>query len=161
MPNFTANGQLKAALQQVNLRGKDMSFTIIGHTKAYEYRDRWGDIEDENPGAFEVKHFRNSAEAEFLKAWAHAEFHQTFEELVILVDGEPILQLDEDVFWSFEERKEAYKPAIQAEHEAAEAIRQAAEEAEAKALLEKAREQSRARDMAALETLQRRLGIIE
>lgn len=138
-----------------------MNFTIIGHTEDSSYHDRCGDYISQ-PGTFETQFFREAQKAEFLRAWAHARFHNTFEDLVILLNGIPEDKLEGDEYYVFQELEremEDLLPTIKAEHEAAEAIRK--EEA-ANAALQKARKleaEQRARDLAQLQALQLKLGV--
>lgn len=146
-----------------------MNFTIIGHTADSSYHDRCGDYISRR-GTFETRFFREKQKAEFLKAWAHAKFHNTYKDLLILMNGVPSESLTPDwnsfmtdeeyeQFEDLEREMEELLPSIKAEHEEAERIR--TEEA-ANAALEKARKldaEQRARDLAQLEQLQRKLGV--
>lgn len=138
-----------------------MNYTIIGHTEDSSYHDRCGDYVSE-PGKFETEFFRDDGKAEFLKAWAHAKFHSTYEDLLILINGIPDNEMNEAEYAAFEiveaEMKEQEK-IVEAEHEVAEAIRK---EAAANAAVAKARliaKQQHDRDLAQLAELQRRLGL--
>jgi hypothetical protein len=138
-----------------------MNFTIIGQTDDNSYHDRCGDFIS-RPGTFETMFFRDDKKAEFLRAWAHAKFHVTYENLIILLNGIPDSNLEGEEWEQYEDLEremEALLPAIKAEHDEAERIRK---EAAANAALEKARQiaaQQRARDLAQLEELQRKLGV--
>jgi hypothetical protein len=138
-----------------------MNYTIIGHTEDSSYHDRCGDYISQ-PGAFETQFFREDKKAEFLCAWAHARFHNTYEDLLILIDGIPDGFLEDaeyEKYVDLEREMEALLPQLKAEHDEAERIRK---EAAANAALEQARKlaaQQRARDLAQLEELQRRLGV--
>lgn len=138
-----------------------MNYTIIGHTEDSSYHDRCGDYISQ-PGAFEVQFFREEEKEAFLKAWAHARFHSTYEDLVILVNGVPedkMTSEEYDAFDDLDREREPFDAIIKAEHEEAERARK---EAAANAALEKARQlaaQERARDLAQLEALQRKLGV--
>lgn len=138
-----------------------MNYTIIGHTEDSSYHDRCGDYIPQ-PGTFETQFFRDDKKAEFLRAWAHAKFHNTYEDLIILLNGIPTDHIDDaefDQFEAVEREMTALLPAIKAEHEAAEAIRK---EAAAQAALEQARKiaaQQRAHDIAQLAALQKKLGL--
>ncbi len=138
-----------------------MNYTIIGHTEDSSYHDRCGDYISQ-PGTFETQFFREDKKAEFLRAWAHARFHNTYEDLLILINGIPEDRFEDDEYDAFralEIEMEALLPQIKAEHDEAERIRK---EAAANAALEQARKlaaQQRARDLAQLEELQRRLGV--
>ena len=134
-----------------------MNYTIIGHTEDSSYYDRCGDHVSQ-PGKFETQFFRD----EFLKAWAHARFHNTYEDLLILIDGIPDGFLEDaeyEKYVDLEREMEALLPQLKAEHDEAERIRR---EAAANAAVEQAQRlaaQQRARDLAQLEELQRRLGV--
>ena len=138
-----------------------MNFTIIGHTEDSSYHDRCGDYISQ-PGQFETQFFREEQKEEFLKAWAHARFHSTYENLIILVNGVPEDKMNEEEYDQFDDlgrEREPFDAIVKAEHEEAERIRK---EAAANAALEKARQiaaQERARDLAQLEALQRKLGV--
>lgn len=138
-----------------------MNFTIIGHTEDNSYHDRCGDYIS-RPGTFETQFFRDDKRAEFLHAWAHAKFHNTYEDLIILVNGIPDSHMEGeewDQYEVLEREMEAVMITIKAEHDEAERIRK---EAAANAAVEKARQitaQERARDLAQLEALQRKLGV--
>lgn len=138
-----------------------MNFTIIGHTEDSSYHDRCGDYIT-RPGKFETQFFREEDKEAFLKAWAHARFHSTYENLIILVNGVPEESMNEEEYSTFDDlhrEREPFDAIVKAEHEEAERLRK---EAAANAAVEKARQiaaQERARDLAKLEELQRKLGI--
>jgi hypothetical protein len=138
-----------------------MNYTIVGHTEGNSYYDRYGDFIS-RAGCFETQFFREDAKAEFLQAWAHAKFHNTYENLIIMVNGVPEDKLEDgewDAFQDLEREMDALKAIVHAEHEAAEKLRK---ETAANAAVEKARQiaaQQRARDSAQLEELQRKLGV--
>lgn len=138
-----------------------MNFTIIGHTEDGSYHDRCGDFISK-PGEFETQFFRDDKKAKFLHAWAHAKFHNTYENLIILLNGIPDDKLEGsewDEYEDLEREMEALLPAIKAEYDEAERIRK---EAAANAALEKARQiahMERQRDLQQLEALQRKLGV--
>lgn len=137
------------------------NFTIIGQSDDNSYHDRCGDYISQ-PGTFELQFFRNEQKAEFLRAWAHAKFHITYENLIIMINGIPEDKLEDDEYYDFqdlEREMEALLPAIHAEHEEAERLRK---EAAAEAALNKARQiahMERQRDLQQLEALQRKLGM--
>lgn len=139
----------------------ETNFSIIGQTDDNSYHDRCGDYIS-CPGIFEIQFFRNEQKAEFLKAWAHAKFHSTYENLIIMMNGIPEDKLEDDEYYDFqdlEREMEALLPTIRAEHEEAERIRK---EAAAEAALTKARQiahMERQRDLQQLEALQRKLGV--
>ena len=136
-------------------------YTLIGHTPDTSYHDRCGDYISE-PGKFETQFFRAENKDEFLKAWAHARFHNTYEDLLILVNGIPEDKMEEaeyDAFMDLEREREPFDAIVKAEHEEAERIRK---EAAANAAVERARKiaaEERARDLAKLHELQRKLGV--
>ena len=139
-----------------------MTYLIIGHTEDSRHYDRCGDLVGES-GEFETKFFRQEDKAAFLREWAHAVFHNTYETLTIVVNGVPVDHMTSEEYEEFEYGVEAemneVKKTIEAEHVAAEAKRK---EAAANAAVEKARQiaaQERARDLAQLEALQRKLGV--
>jgi hypothetical protein len=137
-----------------------MNYTIIGHTKDSSYYDRCGGVISQ-PGTLETQAFRDDKKAEFLRAWAHASFHNTYEDLLILINGIPIDQYEDDEYEprALEIEMEALLLQVKAEHDEAERIRK---EAAANAAAERARRnaaEQRARDLAQLEELQRRLGV--
>lgn len=138
-----------------------MNYTLIGHTEDRSYYDRCGD-HISKPGNFTVLFFREDDKAAFLKAWANARYHNTYETLIILTNGIPEDQLEDDEYYAFqdlEREMDALFEVIDAEHKEAERIRK---EAAANAAVEKARQiaaQQRARDLAQLEELQRKLGV--
>ena len=138
-----------------------MNYTIIGHTEDSSYYDRCGDHVS-RPGVFETQFFREEEKAAFLKAWAHAKFHNTYETLIILVNGVPEDKMNDAEYEAFEDLErelDTFYAEISAEHEVTEKARK---EAAANAAVEKARQiaaQQRARDLAQLEELQRKLGI--
>lgn len=138
-----------------------MNYTIIGHTEDNSYHDRCGDFIS-RPGSFETQFFRDDKKAEFLQAWAHAKFHNTYEDLIILLNGIPDSNLEGEEWEQYEDLEremEALLPAIQAAHEAAEKARK---DAAAEAALAKARliaQQERARDEQQFEALRRKLGV--
>jgi hypothetical protein len=138
-----------------------MNYTIIGHTEDQSYHDRCGDFISK-PGSFETQFFRDDNKAEFLKAWAHAKYHNTYEELIILLDGIPDGRLEDDEYDRYEDLEREMDPLyaeIHAKHEAAEAAKK---EAAAQAALAKARQiaaEQRARDEAQLLALQKKLGL--
>lgn len=138
-----------------------MNYTIIGHSEDNSYHDRCGDyIRD--PGKFDVQFFREDEKEKFLKAWAHARFHNTYETFVILLNGVPDDKLSDeeyDTYQALEGEREAFDAIVKAEHEEAERVRK---EAAANAAVEKARKiaaDQRARDLAQLAELQRKLGL--
>jgi hypothetical protein len=138
-----------------------MNFTIIGHSADGSYHDRCGDYISK-PGVFETQFFREAQKAEFLKTWAHAKYHNTYEDLIILLDGIPDGRLEDEEYEKYEDLEremEALLPVIKAEHDEAERLRK---EAAAEAASQKARKleaDQRARDLAQLEALQRKLGL--
>lgn len=138
-----------------------MNYTIIGHTEDSSYHDRCGDFISQ-PGTFETQFFRDERKTEFLRAWAHATFHNTYENLIILINGIPEDQMTSDEYEQFDDLDREMRsvlPQIEMEHNEAERLRK---EAAANAALEKARQiaaQQRARDLAQLEELQRKLGM--
>lgn len=138
-----------------------MNYTIIGYTESSLSYSRCGDNEY-TPGELETKFFRESETTEFIKAWAHAVFHTTYENLSILINGAPEHLMDESEWEEFEKLEilmRAELPIIKAQHEADEKIRK---EAAAQAALTKARmiaEVERQRDLQQLQQLQRKLGL--
>lgn len=138
-----------------------MNFTIIGHTEDQSYHDRCGDYISQ-PGKFETHFFREDQKAEFLREWAFHTFHNTYENLLILINGVPEERMNDiefEQFEGFEREMDDLYPIIKAEHEAAEKIRK---DAAAEAALAKARKiqaDQRARDLAQLEALQKKLGV--
>jgi len=145
-----------------------MNYTIIGHTADGSYHDRCGDYISK-PGEFETQFFRDDKKEEFLRAWAHAKYHNTYEDLIILLDGIPDGRLEDEEYDRYEDLErelDAFYPEIHAAHEAAEAAKKEAEaakkEAAAQAALAKARQiaaERRARDEAQLLALQKKLGL--
>ena len=138
-----------------------MNYTIIGHTADGSYHDRCGDYISK-PGEFETQFFRDDKKEEFLRAWAHAKFHNTYEDLIILLDGIPEGRLEDDEYDKYEDLEREMEPLyaiIDAEHKEAERIRK---DAAAEAALAKARQiayMERQRDLQQLEALQRKLGV--
>jgi hypothetical protein len=138
-----------------------MNYTIIGHTEDNSYYDRCGD-HISKPGKFTTLFFREEDKTAFLKAWARAKYYNTYENLLILTNGIPEDRLEDDEYYAFQDLDREMRellPQIEAEHEEAERIRK---EAAANAAVEKARQiaaQQRARDLAQLEELQRKLGV--
>jgi hypothetical protein len=138
-----------------------MNYTLIGHTEDGSYHDRCGDFISK-PGEFETQFFRDDKKAEFLRAWAHAKYHNTYENLIILLNGIPDSHLEGEEWDQYEDLEREMEPlyaTIDAEHKEAERLRK---EAAANAAVEKARQiaaQERARDLAQLEALQRKLGV--
>jgi hypothetical protein len=138
-----------------------MNYTIIGHTEDGSYHDRCGDFISK-PGEFETQFFRDDKKEEFLRAWAHAKFHNTYEDLIILLNGIPDGRLEDEEYEQYEDLEREMEPflaIIAAEHEAAEKIRK---DAAAEAALAKARQiaaQERARDEQQFEALRRKLGV--
>lgn len=137
------------------------TYTIIGHTEAETYYDRCGDSHH-TPGKFETQFFREDEKEAFLKVWAHALFHNTYENLIILINGVPEERMSEAEYAAFEDLERELDPfiwTVRSEYELAEAARK---EAAANAALEKARKiaaEQRANDLAQLEQLQRKLGL--
>jgi hypothetical protein len=138
-----------------------MNYTIIGHTEDQSYHDRCGDFISK-PGSFETQFFRDDKKSEFLRAWAHAKYHNTYQDLIILLDGIPDGRLEDEEYERYEDLEREMDPLyaeIDAEHKAAEAAKK---EAAAQAALAKARQiaaQERARDEAQLLALQKKLGL--
>lgn len=138
-----------------------MNFTIIGHTEDSSYHDWCGD-HISRPGLFETRFFREEQKTEFLKACAHAKFHNTYETLIILVNGVPDGEMNDEEYAQCEDLEreaDGLCSTIHAEHAVAEKAR---EEAAANAALERARliaQHEHARDLAQLEQLQRKLGM--
>jgi hypothetical protein len=138
-----------------------MNYTIIGHTEDGSYHDRCGDFISK-PGEFETQFFRDDKKAEFLRAWAHAKYHNTYENLIILLNGIPDSHLEGEEWEQYEDLEREMDPLyaiIDAEHKEAERIRK---EAAANAAVEKARQiahMERQRDLQQLEVLQRKLGV--
>jgi len=138
-----------------------MNFTIIGHTEDQSYHDRCGDYISQ-PGKFETYFFREEQKAEFLREWAFHTFHRTYEDLLILINGIPEDKMASEEYEQFDALNDEMRevlPIISAEHEAAEKIRK---DAAAEAALAKARKieaEQRARDLAQLEALQKKLGV--
>jgi hypothetical protein len=138
-----------------------MNYTIIGQTDDNSYHDRCGDYIS-RPGTFETQFFRDDKKAEFLRAWAHAKYHNTYENLIILLNGIPDSNLEGEEWEQYEDLEREMDPLyaiIDAEHKEAERIRK---EAAANAALEKARQiahMERQRDLQQLEALQRKLGV--
>jgi hypothetical protein len=138
-----------------------MNYTIIGHTEDGSYHDRCGDFISK-PGEFETQFFRDDRKAEFLRAWAHAKYHNTYENLIILLNGIPDSHLEGEEWEQYEDLEREMDPLyaiIDAEHKEAERIRK---EAAANAAVEKARQiahMERQRDLQQLEVLQRKLGV--
>ena len=138
-----------------------MNYAIIGNTADYSYQDRCGDHVS-RPGKFDTQFFREDAKDEFLRVWAHARYHSTYEDLIIMMNGIPEDKLDGDEYYEFqdlEHEMEALLPIMKAEHDKAEQIRK---DAAAEAALAKARKitvDQRASDLVQLEALQRKLGV--
>jgi hypothetical protein len=138
-----------------------MNYTLIGHTEDSSYYDRCGDLVS-RPGSFETQFFREEQKPEFLKAWANARFYNTYETLIILMNGIPEDRLEDDEYYAFqdlEREMDALYDEVKAEHEKAERIRKEAAASEA---AEKARQiaaQERARDLEKLAELKRKLGV--
>jgi hypothetical protein len=138
-----------------------MNYTIIGHTADGSYHDRCGDYISK-PGEFETQFFRDDKKAEFLRAWAHAKYHNTYEDLIILLNGIPDGKLEDEEYEQYEDLEREMDPlyaAIDVEHKEAERLRK---EVAAEAALAKARQiahMDRQRDLAQLEALQRKLGV--
>ena len=138
-----------------------MNYTLIGHTEDTAYRDRWGEL-IEHPGSFTTLFFREEHKAAFLKAWATAKFNNAYEDLIILLNGIPDSQLEGeewDQYEDLERERDALYDEVKAEHDEADRLRK---EAVANAALEKARQiaaHQRARDLADLDALERRLGL--
>ncbi len=138
-----------------------MNYTIIGHTADGSYHDRCGDYVSK-PGEFETQFFREDKKAEFLRAWAHAKYHNTYEDLIILVNGIPEDRLEDDEYYEFQDLEREMEPLyaiIDAEYKEAERLKK---EAAAEAALVKARQiahMERQRDLQQLEALQRKLGV--
>jgi hypothetical protein len=137
-----------------------MNYTLIGHTPDGSYRDRCGDYISK-PGEFETKFFRDGEKAEFLRAWAHAKYHNTYEDLIILLDGIPDGRLEDEEYEKYEDL-ELEMDSLYAEiHAAAEAAEKIRKEAAANAAVEKARQIAhieRQRDLRQLEALKKKLG---
>ena len=138
-----------------------MNYTIIGHTADSSYHDRCGDYISK-PGEFETQFFRDENKAEFLQAWAHAKYHNTYEDLIILLNGIPDNRLEGeewDQYEDLEREMELLFAIIDAEHKEAERLKK---EAAAQAALEKARQiahMERERDLRQLEALKKKLGV--
>lgn len=138
-----------------------MNYTIIGQTEDNSYHDRCGDFIS-RPGLFDTQFFRDDKKAEFLRAWAHAKYHNTYENLIILLNGIPDSNLEGEEWEQYEDLEREMDPLyaiIDAEHKEAERIRkeEAANTAVAKA--RKIAAEQHARDLAQLEALQRKLGV--
>lgn len=137
-----------------------MNYTIIGHTEDNSYHDRCGDYVS-RPGKFESKFFREENKDAFIKAWAYDSFHNTYETMIILINGIPSDEMTDEEYVQFEALEEEMyeqQKIVKAEHEEAERIRK---EAAANAALEKARNIARLereRDMEQFEALKRKLG---
>jgi hypothetical protein len=131
-----------------------MNYTIIGHTEDGSYHDRCGDFISK-PGEFETQFFRDDKKEEFLRAWAYAKYHNTYEDLIILLNGIPDGKLEDEEYEVYEDLEREMDPLyaiIDAEHK----------EAAANAAVEKARQiahMERQRDLQQLEALQRKLGV--
>lgn len=138
-----------------------MNLTLIGHTADGSYHDRCGDFISK-PGSFETHFFREDKKAEFLREWAHARYYNTYEDLIILVNGAPEDKMESEEYEQFEDLEremDALYPAIHAEHQAAEKARK---DAAAEAALTKARQiahMERQRDEQQFEALRRKLGV--
>jgi hypothetical protein len=138
-----------------------MNYTIIGYTEDYSHQDRCGDWIS-RPGNFETQFFRDEDKTKFLKAWAHAKFHNTYENLIILLNGIPDGQLNDAEYEAYEDLDRELDPfyaAISAEHDLAEKLRK---DAAAEAALVQARQiaaRQRAADEAQLKALQKKLGL--
>lgn len=138
-----------------------MNYTLIGYTEDSSYRDRCGDWVSQ-PGDFTTLFFREAEKAVFLKAWAAAKFHSSYDNLIILLDGIPEDRLEGDEYYDFqdlEREMETFYAEVKVEHDKAEAARK---EALAEAAVKKARELAaiqRERDLQQLAELKRKLGV--
>jgi hypothetical protein len=138
-----------------------MNYTIIGHSADSSYYDRCGDHVSQ-PGKFETHFFREEQRADFLRAWASAVVCNTYEDLIILIDGVPETAMTEaewETFSALSDEMYDLQAEVKAERDARIA---AAKEAAAQEAVRKAAALARAereRDMQQLAALQRKLGL--
>ena len=141
------------------------NYTIIKHIAGTSGYDRYGDW-DGTDSVFEYEFFRADDDEyitnQFIKAWAKAEFGNTYENLIIMINGIPDTEMNEaewDEFERLSKLMEAEKLIVKAEFEEAKRIQK---EKDAEAALQKARQieaDQRRKDLAQLEALQRKLGM--